>query len=768
MRLRFSIRLQLLVLSLFFFAIPYLGYNYVWELEQYLRTGQEQTMIGTARAVATALHERPALFDSESAYLKDVRPGTDLYAPPIPYPIQLDGELNDWQQVDDLLTHYGANEIVERFTSAQTNDGTQSAASENKGTASENKDAASEGNETSLSFEHMVGRYDQFLYAMFNVTDDTLLWRQANSLSVERGDHLLIGMQTPAGDLARYVVAPYESGWVNAFKLAESGATNRAVENALSIQGRWQETAAGYNIELRFPLSMTSGALAFAIVDVDDPVTRQKRYAIGTANTNNIDELGTVVTPSPEIERILAGLKYADSRVWVIDNHKRVLARAGDIQTASGLNTAKREASENLIWRWVETHWLLPLYYHILTKPPADFVDELEDAYALAGRDIGLALNGQPDSLWRLTPDNKAVVVSAAYPIFIEGAVMGAVVVEQTTNGIRTLRNRALEQLFHVILAVMILGTLGLLLFASRISNRIRRLRDNTEAIIDANGKIVGKLPIAKEGDEIGDLSRAFSDVLSRLQQYNSYLENMASRLSHELRTPIAVVKSSLDALSQVSVQASASTSASQEAQANAVVQNSAQQDIFVQRAQSGISRLSSILNAMSEATRLEQAIAQEDVTTFNMIDVIKGCVGGYQHAYTDRQFALSCPPDAAMLKGAPDLIAQMFDKIISNAVDFSQPDNIIDVAVYAKDKRIILTVSNPGPLLPEGMKQQLVQSMVSVRPEGEAQQSESSPHLGLGLYIADIIIAFHKGSLSLSNKEDRSGVLVTATFPIA
>jgi two-component system sensor histidine kinase ChvG len=748
MRLRFSIRLQLLVLSLFFFAIPYLGYNYVWELEQYLRTGQEQTMIGTARAVATALHERPALFDSESAYLKDVRPGTDLYAPPIPYPIQLDGELNDWQQVDDLLTHYGANEIVERFTSLQTSDDNKDAASETNSAASEDKGTASTDKTISLSFEHMVGRYDQFLYAMFNVTDDALLWRQANSLSVERGDHLLIGMQTPAGHLARYVVAPYESGWVNAFKLAESGTTNRAVENALSIQGRWQETATGYNIELRFPLSMTSGALAFAIVDVDDPVTRQKRYAIGTANTNNIDELGTVVTPSPEIERILAGLKYADSRVWVIDNHKRVLARAGDIQTASGLNTAKREASENPVWRWVETHWLLPLYYHILTKPPADFVDELEDAYALAGRDIGLALNGQPDSLWRLTPDNKAVVVSAAYPIFIEGAVMGAVVVEQTTNGIRTLRNRALEQLFHVILAVMLLGTLGLLLFASRISNRIRRLRDNTEAIIDANGKIVGKLPIAKEGDEIGDLSRAFSDVLLRLQQYNSYLENMASRLSHELRTPIAVVKSSLDALSQVSAQANT------------------QQDVFVQRAQSGISRLSSILNAMSEATRLEQAIAQEEVTTFNMIDVIKGCVGGYQHAYTDRQFSLSCSQDTAMLKGAPDLIAQMFDKIISNAVDFSQPDDIIDVAVYTKDKRIVLTVSNPGPLLPEGMKKQLVQSMVSVRPESEAAQSAGSPHLGLGLYIADIIVAFHQGTLALANRDDKRGVIVSVNFP--
>ena len=61
MNLRFSIRLQLLVLSLFLFTIPWLGYRYVWELEQYLRTGQEQTMIGTARAVATALHEQQAV-----------------------------------------------------------------------------------------------------------------------------------------------------------------------------------------------------------------------------------------------------------------------------------------------------------------------------------------------------------------------------------------------------------------------------------------------------------------------------------------------------------------------------------------------------------------------------------------------------------------------------------------------------------------------------------------------------------------------------------
>ena len=722
MGFRFSIRLQLMVLSLFLFTIPYLGYNYVWELEQYLRNGQEQTMIGTARAVATALHERPALFDSQSAYLQDVRPGTDLYAPPIPSPIRLDGELNDWQQVSELISEYDGDEVIEYYNGY-------------------------DGKPTSLSFTHMVGRYGQFLYAMFEVSDDTLLWRQPNSLSVETGDHLLIGMETPQGDLARYVVAPYESGWVNAYKLAKNTTTTRAVENALSIQGRWQETATGYNIELRFPLSMTTGGLAFTLVDVDNSTNRLKQYALGSANTKVLSELGTVITPSPEIERILAGLKYADSRVWVVDKHKRVLARAGDIQSATGIEVDKKESPSNPVWHWVESKWLLPLYYQILTRPPADFIDELDDAYALVGQDLGTVLNGQPESLWRLSPDNKAIVLSAAYPIFIEGNVMGAVIVEQTTNGIRTLRNRALEQLFHVILAVMSIGTLGLLLFATRISNRIRSLRDDTEAVIDDNGKIIGTLPASNQRDEIGDLSRSFADVLSRLQQYNSYLENMASRLSHELRTPIAVVKSSLDMLSHVN--------------------DTSQQAVFVERAQSGVNRLSTILNSMSEATRLEQAIAQEDMAQFNIVEVIQGCVEGYKHAYAQRIWRFSTSDNTLPVYGSAELVAQLFDKVISNAVDFSQDNDEIVISLEKKDKQVFLRVSNPGPLLPQGMKSQLTQSMVSVRKENEMQNTTHSPHLGLGLYIANMIANFHKGQLLLNDKTDGTGVIVTITFPL-
>ena len=719
MKLRFSIRLQLLVLSLFLFAIPWLGYKYVWELEQYLRVGQEQTMIGTARAVATALHERPALFDSQSAYLQNVRPGTDLYAPPIDVPIQLDGRLQEWQAVSPLIQSYDSHNVVTWFAERDMS--------------------------VTLSVEHMVGRYDQYFYAMFAVTDDQVVFRAPNSLSVDRSDHLLIGMLDARDTLQRYIISPYDSGWVNAYQLDDNPGRFRAVDNALDIQGRWERTSTGYNVELRFPITMTSGALAFAIVDVDDPVSRTKQYAVGTANPNQSDDLGTVVTPSPEIERILSGLRYADSRVWVIDKHKRVLARSGSIHSSLGLNAGSTESNNQDWWQYVEQQWLLPLYYQILTRPPGDFVDELADAYALAGKDINHALNGQPDSLWRLTPDNKAVILSAAYPIYIGDSVMGAVVVEQTTHGIRTLRNRALEQLFHVILAVMLLGTLGLLMFAHRISSRIRNLRDDTEAVIDPNGKIIGSLTPSKHGDEIGDLSRSFSAVLSRLQQYNSYLENMASRLSHELRTPIAVVRSSLDTLDEV--------------------RDPAQQQVFLSRAQSGIGRLSTILNSMSEATRLEQMISQEDTESFDIVKVVTGCVEGYDHAYPHRQFALKLSCNSAQLNGSPDLIAQMLDKIIANAVEFSPADSVIALHVWQEQRSLKLSITNTGPLLPKGMHEQLTQSMVSVRNEGNT--TDGPPHLGLGLYIANMIVAFHKGKIALQDLPDKTGVCVVITLPV-
>jgi dedicated sortase system histidine kinase len=342
---------------------------------------------------------------------------------------------------------------------------------------------------------------------------------------------------------------------------------------------------------------------------------------------------------------------------------------------------------------------------------------------------------GNPDAQWRLSPDKKAVILSAAHPIWIDDQVMGSVVVEQTTHGIRSLRNKALEKLFHVILGVVIFGTVALLLFASRISSRIRRLRNDTEKAIDINGKIIGNIRPSNTKDEIGDLSRTFYNVLNKLGQYNAYLENMSSRLSHELRTPIAIVNSSLENLQ--------------------MEPHSAEAAPYIKRAKVGIQRLSRILSNMTEATRLEQSLQSTEREDFVVNDVLAGCVEGYKLAYPQRHFALGLPEQAIVLNGSPELFAQMMDKVISNAVEFSYEQAEIYIQLDKKGAKNLLTIRNKGELLPENMQEELLDSMVSVR----KQKNQLQPHLGLGLYIAKLIADYHHGAITIQNTQEESGV---------
>lgn len=709
----FGLRFKLLLLSGFLFSIPWLGYEYVWEMEKYLRAGQERTLLGTVRAVATALHERPKLFDAQASYLS-VEKGRDLYAYPIVDPIRLDGDLSDWRQQQHAL-QYGQDYVIFQSNAYQP---------------------------TSLSFKHMIGKYRQYLYAYFEVSDDVVIYRSANSLSVDNNDYLQIAFTTPAGDFRRYLIATNKPGWLTPYEMSvDAGQTNKALRPESRIQGAWLETEQGYNIELRIPLELLGSKLSFAITDVDKP-GGQPVATIGTSSVWEEDKLGTVLVPSPEIEQIIKGLGHTNSRIWVVDQHQRVLAKSGDIKNSDGIWSRPATSKDDSWWGQVAQRWLYPLYYKFLTRPPSDFIDELYDVANLQGSHIEQALAGQPGSSWRLTPDSKAVVLAAAYPVYIDEKVMGAVIAEETTNGIRSLRNLALEKLFTLMLAVMLLGTLGLFLLASRISSRIRRLRDQADQAIDEQGRIRSQLKASDVQDEIGDLSRTVADMVQRLGQYHHYLESMSSRLSHELRTPVAVVRSSLETLQ--------------------MEEEKLADSVYLQRAQEGLNRLSLILTNMSEATRLEQSLQTVERHEYLLDDVLAGCVQGYQLAYSDTLLQLDILDNKLKVDGAPELFAQLLDKLVANAVEFAAPGTPVDISLQRQGRKAVLHISNTGPLLPTEMRGRLFDSMVSVR-TGQPGQ----PHLGLGLYIARLITEFHHGSIALTDNEKGDGVTVKVSIPL-
>jgi len=382
------------------------------------------------------------------------------------------------------------------------------------------------------------------------------------------------------------------------------------------------------------------------------------------------------------------------------------------------------------------------LYRFVL--PPAPLLATEPDPYSplYQGAEADSALSGKVVSGRRRLADSPIEVLAAAHPVWADERVIGAVIVEETTQAVLTVRQQLSERLLSLALGAFLLIGIALFVFATRLAGRIRRLRDEAEQAIDPAGRLQTVSASSAATDEIGDLSRSFSSALTRLSQYTQYLESLASRLSHELRTPLAVVRSSLDNLKLQTLPREA--------------------DVYVARAEQGLSRLGTIITRMTEATRLERMMREAERERFDLRAVVVGCVGGYRSAYATRQFTLAAPDDAIMLTGVPDLIAQMLDKLVANAADFAREGTAIELTLRTGDAEAALSVRNAGPRIPVEIKQRLFQSMASARTEA----SPDEPHLGLGLYIAQLIAEFHHGTIALRDRDDPEGVEVEVRLP--
>ena len=500
-------------------------------------------------------------------------------------------------------------------------------------------------------------------------------------------------------------------------------ATARAVATALHDRPRLVRARPSRDSELRREAEAELRRLAAGRGEIPEELAPESGAIIDREESAARREI-------EEVAEIIRGVERTTSRIWVVTRNLRVLALAGSL---------RREGAA------AEETFLQRALGYLIPRPREDFEDAIADDALANGREIAGALQGRPGFRLRNTPDGKAVVVSAAHPIWNGDEVAGAVVVEESTNPILSVRSRALERLLALTLAAFAVAAAVLIGFATRLSSRIRRLRDEAETAIDGRGRLAHLVTAQNAGDEIGDLSRSFSAMLAKLAQHHAYLESMASRLSHELRTPIAVVRSSLENLRLAPADAG----------------------VYIERAEEGLARLATILTRMSEASRLEQGLASLERERYQLAAVVSGCVEGYRLAYPDRPFELALPREAAWVRGSPDLAAQLLDKLVANAVDFSRgrpgPVRIrlaLDGAGHA-----LLAVANKGPLLPEAMRGKLFEAMFSARGEHAREGGSAEPHLGLGLYVARLIAEFHGGTIAAENLASGDGVAVTASF---
>jgi two-component system, OmpR family, sensor histidine kinase ChvG len=155
----------------------------------------------------------------------------------------------------------------------------------------------------------------------------------------------------------------------------------------------------------------------------------------------------------------------------------------------------------------------------------------------------------------------------------------------------------------------------------------------------------------------------------------------------------------------------------------------------------------------MGAATRVEEAIGSAERTRFDVVQVVASAVDSYRNAFPQRRFVAELSKEPIEIDGAPDLIMQMLDKLIDNAVDFTPVGGEITVRLHAEPGEAVLEVANQGPPLALEIRGRLFESLWQSRTD-----RDSRPHFGLGLYIVRLIAEFHSGEASAANLPDDSG----------
>ena len=694
---------KLMLLGLALLVIPWFSYRQLVAMESLLIQGQSNTQLLTAEGISTLFNGRDQLFSDLPISTEDYEA---LYAYPVDANARLDGDVTDWGEgLEDRLLQFGGDR------QKRAKDGT---------------------------FELVLGEKADQLWGFMRVTDDARLYRDAKTLRLDTGDHVRLSFIRTDGEDGRITLTLPDPGVLSAYEVDADW--KRAVDGSPegSVKGFSRETSTGYEIEFRLPLDTLGSLRYFAVmwVDVDDPVDREVVQITQTLPTAGKESFELVVFRSAELLDIIEGLGYAGARILVLDSQKRVRAETGSIQEIQTPEPPGEFGSA--LRQWFST--VRPYVHELVTGdswPTAvqntNSIDEV----------IESSLSGEPNWLMRSLGDEQEVIM-AAHPIVSKDRILGSVIVEQNTAQILSFQRTALEQVILFSVLSLLAVFVALLAFAGRLAWRIRSLRREASAAIDQHGRLrTNRLTNEMTaGDEIGDLARSVSNMLSKLHQHNRFLENMPRTLRHEINNPLNTLSTSLQNL----------------AEENPSIRSSK----YLDSAKRGVMRIGAIVQNLADAANLEESLEAEDLEILDIQELLKSYVANCSITHATTEFVYRGERTPVFAEVADFRIEQLLDKIVDNAIDFHRVNSPIKVQLDKGRDFLSITVANRGPLLPPGAETSLFDSMVSHRGQ------HSQLHFGLGLYVVRLIAEYHGGSVQANNLADGSGVAFIVQLPLA
>ena len=350
---------------------------------------------------------------------------------------------------------------------------------------------------------------------------------------------------------------------------------------------------------------------------------------------------------------------------------------------------------------------------------------------------------GRPQAVNRYAPD-RTFMISAAVMMHDGTSLFATENARDITRTVRAERMR-----LGLVLAVAALASVLLSLFLARtIVQPLQRLARAAVRVRLGRAREVTVPRLPERRDEIGMLARALSDMSHALRQRIDATDAFAADVTHELKNPIASLRSAIESLDRVD-------RPDLRAQLMAI-------------AQDDVRRLDRLVTDIAEASRVDAELSRTRFEPIDLGQLIENMVIAREMRGVPRdvRVAFARPrKNVAVIMGEEGRLIRVLDNLIDNAISFSPDGGLVQIIATVADDKVLVSLEDEGQGVPESEREHVFRRFHSVRPEGES----FGKHSGLGLAIARSIIDGHQGRISIADRQDaQSGACFILHLPMA
>tara|TARA_B100001248_G_scaffold203443_1_gene157642 strand:- start:213 stop:1736 length:1524 start_codon:yes stop_codon:yes gene_type:complete len=343
--------------------------------------------------------------------------------------------------------------------------------------------------------------------------------------------------------------------------------------------------------------------------------------------------------------------------------------------------------------------------------------------------------------------DKNNFFVKTLSEISFEDEIIGYILVSEQANDILNAVRERKDFIIRTVFAVALVILIFSLFLNKYVLKPIGLLVKYSDSIKKKSNESINIKKVFIRDDEIGKLTLSIDEMTKELQNRTNRAETFSNDLAHEIRNPLASLKSASELLDKTT--------------------EKSESEKLLKIINHDVERIERLITDYSQMLKDEASLSREKMSKINLIEVINNVVEDFKQDLHNQNKKIDIKilekissKNGQYILGIENRLEQVIANLLDNSISFSQENQKIEISIEETTKNLVMKVKDEGPGFSETSPQKIFKRFYSNRPKSFGK------HSGLGLNIVKNIVELHKGTIAASNRLNTKGAQVEVLLP--